>query len=69
VKTLLRIGVPLLAVAVIGEYNAYRDRLRLAATAPEAVAAHALMELYQSLAAHYGRKAITAELRYRELTA
>jgi hypothetical protein len=51
VKTLLRIGVPLLAVAVIGEYNAYRDRLRLAATAPEAVAAHALMELYQSLAA------------------
>jgi len=76
VKTLLRVGAPLVAVWLVREYAAYRDSLRLAATAPDVAAAHGAMELFQRLAVfhgqraeHYGRKAMAAELRYRELIA
>ncbi len=62
---------PQLVVIVVGLYVLYEARAvrRDAGTVPpEAVAYHGAMELYQSIAAWAGRRAMEAERRYREMT-
>lgn len=61
--TLWRVLLPLAAIAAIREIRAYR---RVSDIPTEALAHHQAMEMYQKLAAHIGRRAIDAELRYQE---
>lgn len=59
-----RVLLPIAAVLAVRELGAYS---RYSGVPPQALTAHTQMRTYQRLAAHFGRRAIDAEIRYQEV--